>query len=51
MSSNVSKKPLPDLVWRVQMSNAVLELTREVKALTEVVIAMNEKLAATEEQS
>lgn len=39
---------LPDLVWRTTISGLLKELTAEVLALTEVVMTMNEKLAAME---
>lgn len=40
---------MPELVWRATMSGLLRELSAEVLALTEVVLAMNEKLAAMEE--
>lgn len=44
-------RPMSDAVWRLRMSANLRDLAAEVKALTEVVLAMNEKLAASEAQS
>jgi len=44
------ESPKPDLLWQAEVSGLLRDLTREVLALTEVVMAMNEKLAEKEEQ-
>ena len=43
------KSDMPDLVWRATISGLLKELTVEMRALTEVVMVMNEKLAEQEE--
>ena len=48
MTTRVTATPAPDLVWRATISGLLAELTTEVRELAEVVIAMNEKLAALE---
>lgn len=49
MSAERSTPIKPDLVWRATISGLLKELTVEVLALIEVVMAMNEKLAAMEQ--
>lgn len=51
MKVTPTTKPMSDAVWRLRMSANLRDLAAEVKALTEVVLAMNEKLAASEAQS
>lgn len=48
--SEPSNTPIkPEIVWRAEISGLLRDLTAEVLALTEIVLVMNEKLAAAEE--
>ena len=40
----MDSKPVPELLWRAQISGLLRDLTKEVLALTEVVLEMSKKL-------